>query len=293
MALVSCRPDAGHVDAELIAGGLAEAGEPLLVAALADLGLAPATVAWDDPAVDWAAFDLAVIRSTWDYYVRLGEFVGWTKRAAEATALHNPLDVVTANVDKRYLLDLSDRGIPVVPTVVAERGDPSWVEVLDRSWGRVVVKPTVGAGASGFSSHESSDDGLAAAVADLHAAGHDALVQPRLESISTAGEVSIVVIDGHVGHAVRKVPAAGDDRVQPQHGGRVTLHEPSADEMAVVDALRPIIEGLLYARVDLVEVAGAPAVMELELVEPSLFLTHRPATAVGLAEAIARRVDDH
>lgn len=275
----------------------------LLVAPLRALGVAAVPAVWDDPGVDWAGLDLAVLRSTWDYPTRRSEFVAW---AAHVPRLANPAEVVTWNTDKSYLLDLGLAGVPVVPT--------TWVGPED-SWqpprtGECVIKPAAGAGSKDCGRYRLADPDqrrLAAAhVARLHQDGKLVLVQPYLPAVDRHGETAMIFLadpnrGGGLGfsHAVRKSPMlvgphrAVDDEVlyRPEE---ITARTPSAAELAVSRRVLGTVPGgadrLLYARVDLIPGAdGRPLVVELELTEPSLFLAHHRGAATRLAAAIARR----
>ena len=183
--------------------------DQLLIEPLRDSGVDAVAAVWDDPGVDWSAFHLVVIRSTWDYPARRAEFLNWTRRASR---LVNPADVVEWNTDKRYLRDLASAGVPVVPT--------TWVAPYDAvvlpPRGRHVVKPAVGAGsvdAGAFSMHDAHEQALAHEHASrLLAAGQTVMVQPYLHSIDEVGETALMFIDGEFSHAVRKQPMLAEDR---------------------------------------------------------------------------------
>jgi glutathione synthase/RimK-type ligase-like ATP-grasp enzyme len=234
-------------------------------------------VSWRDDTVDWSVFDAALVHSTWDYHEDLDAFLGWSERVGHLTRLVNPASVIAWNAHKRYLLDLERDGLPVVPTVVVERDRPeSLAAVVDRTgWSEVVIKPCVSAGAIDTGRYRADDPSAARAVADV-LDRTDALVQPYLPEIETAGETSVLVIGGDITHAVVKVPGTGDFRVQLHHGGveRSVEATPAERELAhaAVEAVSRIAP-VLYARVDCVTVDGQPRLMELEVIEPSLFLT--------------------
>jgi glutathione synthase/RimK-type ligase-like ATP-grasp enzyme len=262
--------------------------EELLLAALAVRGVPARMVAWNDPAEDWGAPGATLLRSTWDYIHAVAEFRRWLDRAAAAGPLWNPAAVVFDNLHKRYLLALAARGVPVVPTELIERGSRcTLAEVRERrGWQDVVVKPAIGAGS--FETHlvgagpgADGERQLSRLVAD-----RDVLVQPYQRAVEQYGERALVWIDGELTHAVRKSPRFADGVEQVSAAVPI-----SAAERAVAErALEPCSGQLLYARVDVAPAAdGAPQVMELELVEPSLFLLQSPAALHRLADAIARR----
>jgi hypothetical protein len=251
---------------------------------------------WDDPGVRWSSYDRVVIRSCWDYYLRPGEFLGWLERMErEEIPLWNPAPVARGNVDKSYLADLAAAGIPVVPTAFLERGEAVDLGSLldERGWTDVVIKPSVSA--SAFRTLRIGR-GEAAAARTARTAQADleemlgssrVLIQPFLPEIQTRGEWSLMFLSGEYSHAVLKRPGAGDFRVQAELGGSATLERPSP---ALIGRARAVVETIpgpwLYARVDGVEIGGAFTLMELELIEPSLFLAADPRAPARFAEAI-------
>lgn len=262
-----------------------------LLDALRRRGLDPEPAVWSDPDVDWGAFQLCLIRSVWDYFHRLPEFLEWVDRAGAAVAMWNPPGTLRWNAHKSYLRDLEARGVPVIPTAWIERGGrPDLGEVLARlGWEDAILKPTVAGGSLGL--HRVGDLEAAQAHLDGLLRRGDAMVQPFLPSIA-GGEVSIVCIDGRPSHAVRKTPRAGDIRVQPEHGGRVEAARPAPEEAEVAERVLAALElPALYARVDLVRGAGGePLLIELECIEPRLFLAQDAGAAERMADAVAGRV---
>jgi glutathione synthase/RimK-type ligase-like ATP-grasp enzyme len=265
-----------------------------LVQALEVLGVAPTVVDWHEAGTDWSAFDLAVIRSTWDYTGRLDEFLARMAEVAAHTVLANPLPVVRANAEKGYLLDLAAAGVPVVPTTVLRPGDR--VEVPDGV--EVVVKPTVSAGARDTARYAPADRAEAEAhAALLLGAGRSVLVQPYVPSVEELGETGLVYLTDRFSHGFRKEPLLVD-RAAPVDRPRdapISPRTPSDAERevaeAALDALGAMVAGadrrrLLYARVDLVRGPGGPMLMELELIEPSLYLHVDPASPARTAAAI-------
>jgi len=243
--------------------------------------------------VDWSAFDAALIRSTWDYHDVVDDFLAWVRRAAQATRLHNPVRLIEWNAHKRYLVDLEAAGLPVVPTALVTRADPeSMTNIADRrGWSAVVVKPAVSAGAKATGRYDVGDPAGERALRGVLATG-DALVQPYLTEVESHGETSLVVIGGHVTHAVSKLPSTGDFRVQAHFGGAERAVEPTPSEkelagqaLAAVSPFGPVT----YARVDCVTVDGQPRLMELEVIEPALYLSFGPMSAADrLIAQVAR-----
>lgn len=269
---------------------IADHEDDLLIAALADEGIRAQRVVWSEARCP--ALAACVVRTTWDYVDHLSGFLDWLDDAATRTTVVNDPQLIRWNSDKHYLLDLADGGVTIPATVAVSAGRPPDLGALlrDRSWTIAMLKPTVGVGAIG--SFVARADDVVAAQAHLEAllARGDVLVQPYLRSIHDAGEVSIVLFDGRPSHAVRKIPAAGDYRAHPYWGATVRPVEPSAAQLALAQAALAATGKMpLYARIDLVELDdGAPAVMELELIEPYLFLGAESARR--FAQAIAARL---
>jgi hypothetical protein len=244
-----------------------------LVAALRSRGLHARWLSWDDP--ETLEADLVILRATWDYTARLGEFLDWTGRVRN---LLNPPAVVAWNTDKRYLADLEAAGVPTVPSRFFAPGETVHVPSVE-----VVVKPAVGAGSVGAQRFTDADRARDHAVA-LQAAGLTALVQPYDPRIAD-GETALVFIGGEQSHAFTKgplLPAQGErialdesgtyaeESLQPAEPdfelwdvGRAALHAAAAKLDVGVDEL-------LYARVDVIGGPDDPRLLELELVEPSL-----------------------
>jgi glutathione synthase/RimK-type ligase-like ATP-grasp enzyme len=264
----------------------------------ADDGALPALLGgefavWDDPGVDWDAFDLVVVRSTWDYQERREAFVAWAERMGDR--LVNPPGVLRWNTDKRYLAELAAARLPVVATTLVEPGTPFAAPA-----GEYVVKPTISAGSRDTARFGPGDESRAAdLVAAIHASGRPAMVQPYVASVDARGETALLFFDGVLSHAIRKGPILrpGEQPVSDVLFAEEEIRprEPSADEVAVgrqvVAWVAERFGGpLAYARVDLVEdERGAPLVLELELAEPSLFLEHGDGAAERFAAAVLRR----
>jgi hypothetical protein len=266
----------------------------LAAAALTARGADVVPLCWDEPEVRWGSFDAVVVRSCWDYYLREAEFRRWLDGLeSAAAAVWNPAAVLRWNLDKRYLRELADAGAAVIPTLWFDEHDcPTLAETVDQQgWNRVVVKPAVSAGAHHTRIIAAADaqreEGWFRRILRTGAV----LVQPYLAEIETNGEWSLIYLGGEFSHAVRKVPRAGDFRVQPQHGGLHTLADPGPAVRDASDAVLARAPGpLLYARVDGVEREGRFELMELEVLEPALFLEARPGAPADFADAILRSV---
>ena len=271
------------------------ADDRLAVTELTRLGAEIEAAVWDDPAVRWTSYDRVVIRSCWDYHLRPGAFLDWLARLeGDGVSLWNPAPVVRANVDKGYLVDLAAAGIPVVPTVRLKRGKRADLAGLlaERGWDEAVVKPSVSA--SAFRTRRVRREEAVTVEAELEEmlAESGVLVQRFLSEIQTRGEWSFIFLGGEYSHAVLKRPKAGDFRVQEELGGSSVLELP---EPALVEQARVVAATIprpwLYARVDGVEIEGVFTLMELELIEPLLFLGWDPQAPARFAEAILEARD--
>jgi len=289
VALVTCRAARG-LDEDM----------PVLLRAFAAAGASAGIVDWDDAEVDWARFDLALLRSAWDYTERLPQFLAWVEHTAARTLLINPVPVVRWNSDKHYLLELARAQLPVVPTRIAEAGSsarPVLEEFLAQHAGaELVVKPAVGAGSRDARRHSRSDiDGILTHMQPLLAAGRSVMLQPYLASVDRNGETGLMFIDGRFSHAIRKgplLPAGAPATAALFAAEDIRPRVPGSDERAVAERVMAQLhfETLLYGRVDLIrDEAGRPCVLELELTEPSLYLGYEPGSAQRFtAAALAR-----
>ena len=294
VAVLCCEKLPGFVTMDLDELDELFSDDRMLVAELGKRGAQAELVAWTDTSIDWNDFDLAVIRSTWDYIDDRERFVTVLERIdASSCALHNPLDIVRWNTDKAYLLDLEKWGVPIVPTIHAAGSDAEEVqaEVVRRGWADAIVKPRVGAGGSGVTLVSSSE--VAAALARLvtEIRGAEFLVQPLAESVRTEGELSFVYIDGVLNHVLLKTPAPGDFRSHGIYGGTMQAIHPAKEDREQADAMMRLLPFRpLYTRLDLVRFRGQLVVMELELIEPILYFDFAPDGAGRLAAAALARV---
>jgi hypothetical protein len=261
---------------------------PVLFDALSAAGVKAELAVWDDPSVMWNNFELVVIRSTWDYTQRRSEFLAWARSIKH---LFNPYGVVEYSSDKHYLVDLEAHGLRIIPSHFCNVGKkPRFFH------GDFVVKPSVGAGSiDAVRYHENEHDQAQAHVKALHAQGRDVLIQPYVESVDTLGERALVFIDGSFSHAMTKGAMLNVTELDRNELFRLdqmigAVGEPDAILFAEKVLATKGFSHLLYARVDLVRLEEQWAIMELELVEPSLFLTYDEGAATRLAQAIASRL---
>jgi O-ureido-D-serine cyclo-ligase len=268
---------------------------PPLEAALRAAGAEVHVADWDDAEVDWSSFDLALLRSTWDYTDRLQEFLAWVDRASGATTLLNPATIVRWNTDKHYLVELARAGVPTVPSSFVEPGENA-AQAVDRFLARnacreLVVKPSVGAGSRDTQRHARADTAIAHAQRLLDSK-RSVLLQPYLDRVDEDGETALMYFAGRFSHAIRKGPL-----LPPGAGATTGLfapeqiipRTPGTDELRVADRILTVLpfKAPLYARVDLIRDAErAPCLLELELTEPSLFFAHAPGSAAAFAAAV-------
>lgn len=260
---------------------------------------------WSDPKVDWSSYSCCLIRTTWDYADRCEEFVAWAERTATLTRLLNPIETIRWNTCKSYLKDLESTGIPVIPTHWLESGESFDLRgILDaHGWDTGFIKPRIGATARATFRFDPADGSLL--DAQRHLAGlletEAALVQPYLSSVEEVGERSAIFIDGVLTHAVEKIPAPGDYRVQDDFGAIDRPCELKPGERELVEEVMRMLQAVpdwtgerdvlpLYARVDFLQQHDTPLINEVELVEPSLFFRHGPAAADALADSLIRRI---
>jgi O-ureido-D-serine cyclo-ligase len=269
---------------------------PPLVAAFSAAGVEVEIADWDDPRIEWARFNVALLRSTWDYTQRLPEFLAWVASTATRTRLVNQQSVVRWNADKHYLHELATAGLPVVASTFAEPGaEPTAVlsEFLAReACAEFVVKPAVSAGSRDTRRHARTARVEAVAhVRRLLEAQRSVLLQPYLPAVDAHGETALIFIAGRFSHAIRKaalLPAGAPATRALFAPEQITARTAQRDELGVAGrVLAALPFGMLpYARVDLIrDAAHAPCLLELELIEPSLFFAHAPEAAQRLVEA--------
>ena len=261
-----------------------------LIAALAP-GERVTDIDWRAPLEDFAAFDIALIGTPWDYQDNREAFLAKLEAiAALGVPVCNAPDVVRWNIDKGYLAELAERGVATIPTLLLDNPGPDAILAAFDHFGcdRVIAKRRVGAGAEG-----QFDFTRGSPPPPDWQMGHPALVQPFLPAIVEEGEHSLIFIDGQFSHGLIKRPAAGDYRVQSLYGGWDTAVTPAPADLAAAEA---VLAGLpfdapLYARIDLVRGAeGALLLMEAELIEPFLYPLQGPELGPRLLAGIRRQL---
>lgn len=264
-----------------------------IIEALRRRGFEAFHVAWDDPVVNWSSFTLVVIRSTWNYPNRLRDFLSWAGRLPRVL---NPLPILKWNTDKRYLLELSEAGLPVISTCFIDPGS-----VFEPPSVPFVVKPAVSCGARDTARYQPSDRFEAHEhVLRLHSSGRTVMIQPYLSNIELTGETAVIFIGGRYSHSIRR------DAVLRHVGMRaesvvplsnVRAYEPTDEERLLADQVMASVPGesseLLYGRVDMIHGRdGSPVLLELELTEPSLFLDFSSDGVDRLASSVASQVSN-
>ena len=243
---------------------------------------------WTDPDVDWRAYDLVVIRSTWDYATKRDQFIDWLDSVAHLPTLENPAELIRWNLDKNYLLELGECGVAIVETTIS--GDLATIReaIYGCSASEVVVKPAVSAGSRLTGWFERTDPAAVDLAEGILAEGGTVMVEPFVTSVASVGEVSLVYFDGVLSHSLRKGPLLerGGGLLGGEYTEVITAHEPTQAELELGEQARLAVEAiarrngrlaegksLLYARYDIVELDdGSPALIEAELFEPSLFV---------------------
>ena len=252
-------------------------------------------VNWDDVAIDWTQFSIAVLRSTWDYYARLDEFIAWVDRVSAQTTLCNPAEIVRWNVDKRYLQEMSAHGIPVMATTFVAQLIDITQELIAQD---VIIKPVVSAGSNNTARHRNDPVAARAQLDHILSDAGVAMVQPYSPTIDSVGETGLVYLGGKFSHAFGKDAVFGE--AEQVHNGVhvqevITARTANPNEHLLGDSVMKFLINKfgvtpLYARIDMVtNIDGVPEIMEVELTEPSLYLhldagsPERAATALANA----------
>lgn len=270
--------------------------DALAIDELARRGVAVEEIPWRRFEPETARCDAVLVRTTWDYQNDLPAFLALLSRIERARVpLANAAGLIAWNADKRYLRELAGQGVRTVPTVYGEGLTPARLRALPRELGveRWVLKPTVGANASDATRFEAAPtEAQVSAICERFPSPRGWMAQPFVSAVLTEGEYSVFYFGGRRSHAIRKVPRAGDFRVQEEHGGHIEPHEPDA---LLVEASERVLASLgrfgtpLQARVDLVRLDdGALALMELEAIEPSLYFRTHPRAPANFADALER-----
>lgn len=238
---------------------------------------------WDNPEVDWTTYDIVLIRSTWDYYLKPESFKKWISQFVNSkTRLINPPEIVLKNSHKFYLKELSKKGVNIIPSLFSsEKIDLETIKI----WKKVVIKPAVSAGSHETEVFETAN--LTQEILDAKIGYGDWLIQPFLEEIKSAGEISMLFFGGEFSHAIQKVPKSGDFRVQKQFGAQYLKYVPSLELISIAKNIVEITgKESAYARIDGVMTNNGFLLMEVEMIEPDLFFEHTPEGPNRFVEAV-------
>ena len=264
--------------------------DELIVKPLKKLGITGNAASWEDPKINWKRFDAVILRSCWNYYKYYPQFLEWLNSLeSQQVRVFNHIDIVRWNSKKTYLRDLASRGVSIVPSVFVEKNQITNLKELmrEKSWNNVVVKPLIGAEAQGVFRVKSTHDLFAQTKFNALVASSGAVVQPMMKEIMEIGEYSFVFLRGAFSHAVNKLPRKGEFRAQYYLGSTETLVKADASHiMQASEILTSSRADSLYARVDAIVKNGKLVLMELELIEPHLFLDLYPPAADTFARAI-------
>ena len=262
--------------------------------ALEELGLKTLRLAWDDMFFDWSTTKAILFRTTWDYFDRFDEFSEWLESLSKQTTLLNSEALIRWNIDKHYLLDLQEKGIPIAESHFIERGANVNLNQLHDilNWTETVLKPCISGAArhtyklnlKNLEEHNTIFKELIAKEAMM--------LQPFQRNIVSKGEISIMVFNGKFTHAVLKKAKPGDFRVQDDFGGSVYDYTPTDEEIEFAEnCVQACIELPIYARVDMFEDNGGNlALSEIELIEPELWFRNYPESAKLLAKAVQQKL---
>lgn len=279
---------------------------PFVISALENAGVRAATQQWQDASVVWSAYDLVVIKSPWDYTFFADKFQDWLTRTSAQVQVLNCAHTIGWNLDKRYLGQLAELGVPVVPTRYVS-GVADVAAAFDELNDQVVVKPNVSAGARDTGRFDHGDPAAVELARRIIKAGKIAMIQPAIESVATVGEHALLYFDGEYSHAIVKGPILdlGGGLVSGSYRETITSHEPTADEYQVAEKVLRVLPQILldrgcdcptqtplYARLDLVNSTEGPLLLEAELFEPSLFFEADHSALVRYTQAICTRLGD-
>lgn len=250
-------------------------GEQLLYKELKRRGFQVSEIPWDKSGIDWKDFDRVILRTSWDYHVRVKEFVAWLNRLKkESVNFWNPIDVIMWNIDKHYLRDLMAKKIPIIPTLFIDQKQHYDLEknIIQLETNTVIVKPTIGISAYGVKKFDKNHSTTIKQYVDQLLIQGDVMLQKFMPQILTQGEYSFIFFDKKYSHASLKKPSPTDYRTQPHFGGSEGVAYPSPGLISQAKKVVDSVESpLLYARVDGIDDNGVLRLMELEIAEPYLF----------------------
>lgn len=279
-----------YADQGKYAADSVEDEEGLLLTQLRASGLDVHREVWTDKRVNWSAYQLILLKSPWDYFEQYAAFCKWLdKIKALGIRMLNPYHIVKWNSDKHYLQAIAAAGLKVIPSAIVERGELPLLSSFFYEFGcdKLIVKPCVSGGAR--HTYTVTPQNLAEHQARITELLKEEafIVQPYMTEIETAGEWSFIFLNGKFSHSVVKKPKTGDFRVQPYFGGTTVAAVPAEEHIAGAAAyVERFAKGCLYARVDAILINNELHLMELELIEPYLFLDTDPAGYQKYTEAL-------
>lgn len=267
----------------------------LLFEPMRNLGWAAEEISWKNKKIIWSNYDAVIVRSTWDYQDSPKDFINVLEKINKSTHLENDFDLMKWNMNKRYLFDLEQNGVKIVDTIWEKSFDPKTAaEYFIRfNTDEIIIKPNISANAD--NTFRLTRERLVSNLSKLEQvfSKREFMVQPFLKSIIEEGEYSLFFFDGKISHAVLKKPKENDFRVQEEHGGDI---QPINAPQNIISVAESIIRKLstipLYGRVDLVRTPRNDfALMELELIEPSLYLNKDNQAPQRFALAFAEKME--
>jgi len=263
--------------------------DQLLIPELAKFGITAKAAIWDDPTIDWTAFDYLIFRNTWDYYEKENAFNEWLDRIQKlGIPTLNALEIIRQNKHKFYLRDLEKQGIRILPTVFIDKTDSlNLGNQLPQSWKKAVIKPAFSAGSYLTEVFAADDVGAVNEKYKSIAAQKELLLQQFMPEIQTLGETSLVFFNKKFSHAINKKPVAGDFRIQVQFGGQYTAIHPNTALIAQAERIvNTFPDPLLYARVDGIVIDNELHLMEIECIEPDLYFNYSEGSQRRFVQAI-------
>jgi glutathione synthase/RimK-type ligase-like ATP-grasp enzyme len=266
-----------------------------LKAMLIENGVLAEAVVWDDPSIDWSTYDALLFRNTWDYFEKEIEFTQWLDKIEQiGVPTFNSIDIIKYNVNKFYLRDLSEKGIDIIPTVFIEKNtDFDLLNTIPQSWKCAVIKPAFSAGSYLTSIVDKDNADAKQLEYKLYNETKDLLLQKYMPEITLVGETSLLFFDNEFSHSVCKMPKEGDFRVQSQFGGLYQSTQVSEDIIAQAKKILTYFNPkLLYARVDGIIIDEKFYLMEVELIEPDLYLDHNPQAYDIFVKSIITRLNE-
>lgn len=274
-----------------------ECYDHLLVEPLYQKGWKVDSVSWKNKSANWNDYDIVLVRSTWDYQHDLQSFRAVLENIDSSSAkLINPIQMLLWNMEKIYLKELAAKGIPIIPTIWSKTFEPENFQKIFTFFGcdEIVVKPMVSANATGtFRFKKNGKNFIANNYKALN--NKEIIIQPFIENVVMEGEYSLIFFNHQFSHGLLKTPKAGDFRTQEEHGGVLkVIHKPEETMLKLAEqTLSMLSEPCLYARVDMVRCKDGFRLMELELIEPSLYFNLDPAAAYRFADQFEKYIDQY